>query len=157
MTHVTCRLTAKNRDQLRNPTLGSRVCATFFISFVGTADVGCKAGSIKLLGVSLSVRPIIWTCTPQHWVCCSLLRWCQALSTALFFRVCQLATPPRSRRSTAVVYYRWSSSSVYSTILSCGSISDTWYLFVLQESQVSAGGASLVAASDVVGKNVDGR
>ena len=30
MTHVTCRLTAKNRDQLRNPTLGNnRVCATF--------------------------------------------------------------------------------------------------------------------------------
>ena len=31
MTHVTCRLTAKNRDQLRNPTLGNRVRATFFI------------------------------------------------------------------------------------------------------------------------------
>jgi len=30
MTHVTCRLTAKNRDQLRNPTLGSRVWTTFF-------------------------------------------------------------------------------------------------------------------------------
>ena len=29
MTHVTFRLTAKNRDQLRNPTLGSRVWATF--------------------------------------------------------------------------------------------------------------------------------
>ena len=29
MTHVTCRLTAKNRDRLRNPTLGSRVLATF--------------------------------------------------------------------------------------------------------------------------------
>jgi len=29
MTHVTCRLTAKNRDQLRNPTLGNRVQATF--------------------------------------------------------------------------------------------------------------------------------
>jgi len=27
--HVTCRLTAKNRDQLRNPTLGGRVWATF--------------------------------------------------------------------------------------------------------------------------------
>jgi len=27
MTHVTCRLTAKNRDQPRNPTLGSRVWA----------------------------------------------------------------------------------------------------------------------------------
>jgi len=30
MTHVTCRLTAKNRDQLRNPTLGNRVWVTFF-------------------------------------------------------------------------------------------------------------------------------
>ena len=29
MTHVTCRLTAKNRDRLRNPTLGSRSWATF--------------------------------------------------------------------------------------------------------------------------------
>ena len=29
MTHVTCRLTAKNRDQLQNPTLGNRVWATF--------------------------------------------------------------------------------------------------------------------------------
>ena len=29
MIHVTCRLTAKNWDQLRNPTLGSRVSATF--------------------------------------------------------------------------------------------------------------------------------
>ena len=29
MTHVNCRLTAKNRDQLQNPTLGSRVWATF--------------------------------------------------------------------------------------------------------------------------------
>jgi len=29
MIHVTCKLTAKNRDQLRNPTLGNRVWATF--------------------------------------------------------------------------------------------------------------------------------
>jgi len=29
MIHVSCRLTAKNRDQLRNPTLGNRVWATF--------------------------------------------------------------------------------------------------------------------------------
>jgi len=32
MTHVTCRLTAKNRDRLRNPTLGNRVRATFLVS-----------------------------------------------------------------------------------------------------------------------------
>jgi len=29
MTHVTCSLTAKDRDQLRNPTLGKQVWATF--------------------------------------------------------------------------------------------------------------------------------
>jgi len=29
MTHTACRLTAKNRDQLRNPTLGNRVWETF--------------------------------------------------------------------------------------------------------------------------------
>jgi len=29
MTHITCRLTAENLAQLRNPTLGSRVWATF--------------------------------------------------------------------------------------------------------------------------------
>jgi len=29
LTYVTCRLTAKNRDQLRNPTLSNRVWATF--------------------------------------------------------------------------------------------------------------------------------
>jgi len=29
MTHVTCRLTAKNLEQLRDPTLGNRVWATF--------------------------------------------------------------------------------------------------------------------------------
>ena len=31
MTHVTCRLTAKDRDQLRNTTLGNRVWATFYL------------------------------------------------------------------------------------------------------------------------------
>ena len=37
MTHVTCRLTAKNRDQLRNPTLGNRVWAAVFRVFVSTS------------------------------------------------------------------------------------------------------------------------
>ena len=41
MTHVTCRLTAKNRDQLRNPTLGNRVWAPFLgsVQVVGFFDV----------------------------------------------------------------------------------------------------------------------
>jgi len=33
-TRVICRLTAKNRDQLRNPTLGSRVWDTFIFAGV---------------------------------------------------------------------------------------------------------------------------
>ena len=32
MTHITCRLTAENRDQLRNPTLGNQVRASFCFS-----------------------------------------------------------------------------------------------------------------------------
>ena len=34
MTRTTCRLTAKNRDQLRNPTLGNRVWATFTFTVI---------------------------------------------------------------------------------------------------------------------------
>ena len=34
MTHVTCRLTAKNRDQLRKPRLGNRVWASFTFTFI---------------------------------------------------------------------------------------------------------------------------
>jgi len=36
-TGVTCRLTAKNRDQLRNPTLGNRVWATFTLLHLSIA------------------------------------------------------------------------------------------------------------------------
>ena len=38
MTHVTCRLTAKNRDQLQNPTLGNRLWATFTCLCVGVGS-----------------------------------------------------------------------------------------------------------------------
>jgi len=34
MTHTTCRLTAKNRDQLWNPTLSNRIQATFTFTFL---------------------------------------------------------------------------------------------------------------------------
>ena len=50
MTHVTCRLTSKNRDQLRNPTLGNRVWATFtFIAelcnYMCCSAVGAAVGA----------------------------------------------------------------------------------------------------------------
>jgi len=39
MTHVTCRLTAKNRDRLRNPMLGNWVWATFTSFFTEQAGI----------------------------------------------------------------------------------------------------------------------
>ena len=72
MTHITCRLTAKNRDQLRNPTLGNRVWATFtfFIdrvsvtisffnknsSYVAGCRIGWAAVALCFRPVRLSVR-----------------------------------------------------------------------------------------------------
>ena len=47
MTHVTCRLTAKNRDWLRNLTLGNRVWATF-LCVVNTCAVRAVYWQSKL-------------------------------------------------------------------------------------------------------------
>jgi len=53
MTHVTCRLTAKNRNQLLNPTLGNRVWAiftfTFYLCFTNT-QVSFSAFCLVLYG-----------------------------------------------------------------------------------------------------------
>ena len=48
MTHVTCRLTAKNRDELRNPTLGNQVWAafSFFIPCQSEASIGVLLRSV---------------------------------------------------------------------------------------------------------------
>jgi len=62
MTHVTCRLTAKNRDQLRNPTLGNRVWSIFTFFFL-CYDCSSQGGlKIKVIcqrqdqGVKVEVR-----------------------------------------------------------------------------------------------------
>ena len=73
MTQVTCRLTAKNRDQLRYPTLGNRVWATFLLTYLLTSVIAllvgrqeghpaCKKLSGGLL-VWLSVWSEVQTCT----------------------------------------------------------------------------------------------
>ena len=51
---VTCRLTAKNRDQLRNPTLGSRLWATFTVD---GRVVYCDVNAGPLLGGRLPGVP----------------------------------------------------------------------------------------------------
>jgi len=64
MTHVTCRLTAKNRDQLRNLTLGNRVRAIFTFllsdrvySYRSSAPTGKRS---IVMSVSVCVR-VCWS------------------------------------------------------------------------------------------------
>jgi len=54
MTHVTCRLTAKNRDQLRNPALGHRVWATFIFTLTFNQD---SASGVQM-GVCLGTNGV---------------------------------------------------------------------------------------------------
>jgi len=58
MTHVTCRLTAKNRDHLRNPTLGNRVWATFFYLFFKQLHVIINT-SIMVVCVNMEIQVLI--------------------------------------------------------------------------------------------------
>jgi len=50
MTHVTCRPTAKNRDQLRNRTLGNRVGATFFARCMDDQMLKFGGGRVSIGG-----------------------------------------------------------------------------------------------------------
>ena len=54
MIHITCRLTTKNRDQLRNPTLGNRVWTTFifFTSYRVDHLVFDKNGPAGTIGLA---------------------------------------------------------------------------------------------------------
>ena len=47
MTHITCRLTAKKRDQLRNPTLGTRVWGYLYLFYL--SDVATLPWEIQKL------------------------------------------------------------------------------------------------------------
>ena len=75
MTHNTCRPTAKNRDQLRNPTIGNRVWATFFVDYSDTvtktpqgtgrtSEAGCaEAAGLSRLRCRATLAIIV---TGQH-------------------------------------------------------------------------------------------
>jgi len=59
MTHITCRLTAKNRDQLRNSTLGNRVWATFYLFYPFTVSRYCPTPVSPIyFPTFLSVSPL---------------------------------------------------------------------------------------------------
>ena len=61
MTHVTCRLTAKNRDQLWNPTLGNRAWATFV--FYTLYDVSVQRCAF---GGPIVATPHLWDEIPRN-------------------------------------------------------------------------------------------
>jgi len=70
MTHVTCRLTAMNRDQLWNPTLGNRAWATFTFTHEGrfafsslTLLIGQQEGhpTCKKLSVGVLAWLSVWS------------------------------------------------------------------------------------------------
>jgi len=72
MTHVTCRLTAKNRDQLRNPTLGNRVWAAG-LAFLVTRAVTCWSVSSSDGGwdQQQQQQATSWTERWALWVMCN--------------------------------------------------------------------------------------
>jgi len=100
MTHVTCRLTAKNRDQLRNPTLGNRLWATF--TFTHT---------LRSILLSCSVRPI--PLLPPKKSGGALYCFCRRALTALVTPLQQAAwhhaVVCRSVRAHGVLYLNWAS------------------------------------------------
>ena len=53
MTHVTCRLTAKNRDQFRNPMLSNRVWA--ILHFADLFTVPVEIGSVRMKKPSANI------------------------------------------------------------------------------------------------------
>ena len=67
MTHVTCRLTAKNRDQPRDHTLGNRLWVTFYLILriamqPKTRCCVCQSKSRQLLHDCRPTRSCIWKC-----------------------------------------------------------------------------------------------
>ena len=63
ITHVTCRLTANNRDQLRNHTLGNRVWATFTFIIIIMQRLTCV--HVSVMRLSNRKRDLLLSCQFQ--------------------------------------------------------------------------------------------
>ena len=78
MTYVICRLTAKNLDQLRNPTLSNRVWATFLLELRNKTgaffrlEPGSGAWSIAL---QLTMSWVVCVSTPRSRSRATLISW----------------------------------------------------------------------------------
>ena len=83
MTHVTCRLTAKNRDQLRNPTLGNRVYGLPLPFYFTNRNNCCRIADKSLTAAAATAaaahRPLERQTDrqrPRHAVCSNSLHLC---------------------------------------------------------------------------------
>ena len=92
MTLATCRLTAKNRNQLRNPMLGNRVWATF--TFVSQSQAGHvqQHRQHRPLHPSLHHRPYSETPqegvnTPHRATAAAHLKHCKIITTLLGYSI----------------------------------------------------------------------
>jgi len=101
MTHVTSRLTAKNRDQFRNPTLGSRVWATF------TFMTGERFDHATPQTVSFSSAPVV-SATVVGLVNCHVLQWLLYDNVDSWRTADELTVECRSRKTP-----RSSANSIY--------------------------------------------
>ena len=61
MTHVTCRLTAKNRDRLHNPTLANRVWATFLLLLLQLVYHVLQCLLFTTLAIIIMRLKLFWT------------------------------------------------------------------------------------------------
>ena len=109
MTHITCRLTAKNWDQLRNPTLCNRVWATFNLN---SCELQCEQPnwnpyvqnwlSTNRPSFAAANQVVIlhqWTYYVTGSTCCRLLQLCNSCTLlyciALIFIPWELSTHTR--------------------------------------------------------------
>ena len=116
MTHVTYRLTIKNRDQLRNPTFGNRVLATFtfllLIIYVISekaicnplshptwkcTTLTCEVPNFFYLTEGLHCTCIFRTCVFRTCVFhpCEMRCFVLAFSALAFSSTCVFSAPPR--------------------------------------------------------------
>jgi len=115
MIHVTCRLTAKNRDQLRNPALGNRVWATFtFFVYICTLCTPRRRSVVKVpwnarngvpalcdywpiaflhfqfrkkrIGRRNATKRVVKTTLSYQWCCC--VKWPKWTACVIFVRIC---------------------------------------------------------------------
>ena len=107
MTHVTCRLTAKNRDQLRNPTLGNRVWAafTYFTFRDGLLDGAVVLGVVLHEVGDEEDVPGRWFLDLQRLQLRHLYTQQQSLTTCLEARTCLENENPCLEKSGSVLQF----------------------------------------------------